>query len=140
MAPGTPPPSLREHEELRRRLQAYSRQISLIAEQIAALDAGSLGRFHELAVERHRIERELGDAGAPPFGDAPAAPEGLDDELAQALRDMQGRVEGDERVRDRLQGLQDAALHATRGLEIRRPEGGEYMTAGRVPCQLDVRM
>lgn len=134
-------PSIRAHEELRRRLGVYSQQIRLIAEQIEALDAGSLRRYHELAAERARIERDLPGSEAPRDDDgAHLSAGGLGGDVARALRDMEGRVEGDELVRARLQGLHDAALCATRGIEVRRPEGGQYQTAGRVPGRLDVRM
>ncbi len=119
------PPELQgEPEAHRTRIQAYARLMALIADQMEALDHRQMTRYHDLAGERDRLQRELcaGSSEAPHAGEAV---EGMSPFLHQSLQAMEERAETGKLLRDRLSELRDASLQAIRGLESRRIGGCE---------------
>lgn len=115
--------------ELRERLHGYARLVSLVAEQLEALERGDAVRLREVDEERAALDAELREAGD---GSLP-------DLLAEGLQAVEEHLTGDEALRDRWTSLEADALRATRAVRGLRTGPGRYPDAGSLAGQLDVR-
>ena len=117
-APAAAPP-------LHERLASFSRYVALVADQIAALEAGAGVRARELGDARAELEEELGDV--------PAL-------LREALQVIEERLQSDELLRDRWRSLQDDAFRITRTLPPKGPRKGRYLEDRADAGRLDLRL
>src|SRR5690606_37861162 len=118
-------------EGLRERLQGYARLVSLVAEQLEALEHGEAVRLRELAEERAALEAELRGEGD---GDT------LPDLLAEGVQAVEEHLTGSEVLRSRWTSLEAGALRATRAVRPGHAPRGRYLDPSALATQLDVRL
>lgn len=115
----------REAPRLDVRLEAYARYLSLVAEQLRALEGGELGRLRTLLEERAALETELDEE--------------IEALLTRALDALDQGMERDQELRDHWRSLQEDALRVTRGVHAPRLHRGRYPQGPQTPARLDVR-
>jgi hypothetical protein len=136
---GSDPPAT-GRGELSARLHAYARYVTLVADQLAALEQGDLARVEELTTERERVYRTLVQGAPNPEDDTIEVRVEFAELLAEALRELERGTAADHLRPDRFLDLHSVSLRALRGAELRRSgRRGQYSRGGPGRPRLDVR-
>lgn len=98
------------------RFEAYGRYLTLLEEQLQALEEGDLELFNGLADQRDVLAAAVDHL----------APASRDGRVAELLRRC---GEADERLRARLRTLRDDARDHLRDMDARRPKLAPYLAA-----------
>jgi cell division FtsZ-interacting protein ZapD len=111
-------------------LQACSRYVARVAEQLEALERGELARVRELDSSRQALEQEIRAAGVP---------QEIDEILRTGLQEVRRRVASEQAVRELWSGLRDQALRSAR--RIARPvTRGRYPDPRPTDARFDIRL
>lgn len=116
--------------ELAERLQAYSRYLALLAEELEALKRHDAARLLKLAEDRRELEAELERAGAG---------EELADLVDTGVRTLESEAEQGGETHRRWLELESGTLRAARGLRLRPRNWGDYGRLLSADASLDVR-
>lgn len=130
------------------RLQRYSRFVALVAEQLDALRDNDAERFRRLTAERQALERELAEAAAKAIERGPnesdeivegASLARLQDELGNALSELEERLGAERWKEEQLALLAEGAMKSARNVPMIRPIGRAYPEMQQRTSHLDRR-
>lgn len=116
------------------RLRDCSHWVSLLADQLEAMEQGDFPRVRELEAMRERLAEEMRDGTG---GEAPL-PEWVAERVEETLQRVKSWTEQERRRREEVALLQDGSLPLVRG--IRRVGGGNYLSLEPSSAQFDVRL
>ncbi len=133
------------------RLQRYSRFVALVAEQLDALREDDAERLRRLTEERQALEREFADDAlsvdslaeeAPSAGgqsEEGAALARLQDELGNALSELEERIDTERWKQEQWTLLNDGAIRSARSVPMVRLIGRAYPELEERTSHLDRR-
>ena len=132
--PASDAPAERKRSE---QLRGAARWITLLADELDALESGDFPRLRDLAEQRAKLAGELGVDPEEP-GDPLPRPLHLEP-VAEALRELRDWAEQERAKQEGLSQLRDESLPLVRSIQATRM-GGRYQVIDETDCQLNVRM